>query len=325
MKKMTKKEKVEAYLETLMKTEGFVIENLMNMTVYDLFGNAELEGIGKTTLSGALNSFKKKFGLKKSGKGGLVPVKNTKKERVERYLTNLMKSPDFNVDDLLNLTVYDLFGNAELEGIGKTTLSSGISSFKKKYLKIQYTNNIDAEPSFVVENETEASQEEDAVEVETEKEAEAEVEEEVEIKGEEEDGEGDEEENDSFEDVFLNAIEKEEKRESTSDVPNGGIVKKKRGRKKKVSVEDVETVKISTPSKVIKMDETSEDMDITNTNLSGKDINTLKKLIEYFRNGSLSFMQAEHLELIELKQALEAFGIDYKVIVEQYKKNSGIE
>ncbi len=64
--------------------------------------------------------------------------KNTKKERVERYLANLMKTDDFTVDDLMNLTVYDLFGNAELEGIGKTTLSSGISAFKKKYLKIQY-------------------------------------------------------------------------------------------------------------------------------------------------------------------------------------------
>ena len=80
MKKITKKDKVESYLEDLMKTEGFTTENLMNTTVYDLFGNAELEGIGKTTLSGALNLFKKKYGLKKPGKGGLVPVKNTKKK-----------------------------------------------------------------------------------------------------------------------------------------------------------------------------------------------------------------------------------------------------
>ncbi len=135
---MTKKDRVEKYLEDVMKSDDFTVENLMNMTVYDLFGNAELEGIGKTTLSGALNAFKKKHGLKKAGKGGVVMHKNTKKERVERYLADLMKSDDFTVDDLMNLTVYDLFGNAELEGIGKTTLSSGISAFKKKYLRIQY-------------------------------------------------------------------------------------------------------------------------------------------------------------------------------------------
>jgi hypothetical protein len=138
MKKMTKKDRVEKFLEDKMKSNDFTVENLMNMTVYDLFGNTELEGIGKTTLSGALNAFKKKHGLKKAGKGGVIMHKNTKKERVERYLADLMKSDDFTVDDLLNLTVYDLFGNAELEGIGKTTLSSGISAFKKKYLKIQY-------------------------------------------------------------------------------------------------------------------------------------------------------------------------------------------
>ncbi len=138
MKKMTKKDRVEKYLENIMKADDFKVKNLMNMTVYDLFGNTELDGIGKTTLSGALNTFKKKHGIKKAGKGGVIMHKNTKKERVERYLATLMKSEDFSVDDLMNLTVYDLFGNAELEGIGKTTLSSGISAFKKKYLKIQY-------------------------------------------------------------------------------------------------------------------------------------------------------------------------------------------
>lgn len=138
MKKTTKKDKVEKYLENLMNSEGFTVEKLMGLTVYDLFGNDNLDGIGKTTLSGVLNSFKKKYGLRKAGKGGIIMHKNTKKERVERYLANLMKTDDFTVDDLMNLTVYDLFGNAELEGIGKTTLSSGISAFKKKYLKIQY-------------------------------------------------------------------------------------------------------------------------------------------------------------------------------------------
>ncbi|MBU2514022.1 hypothetical protein KJ966_22025 [bacterium] len=161
MKKMTKKDRVENYIESLMKAEGYTVEKLMNMTVYDLFGNTELKGIGKTTLSGALNSFKKKHGLKKAGKGGIIMHKNTKKERVERYLANLMKTDDFSVDDLMNLTVYDLFGNAELEGIGKTTLSSGISAFKKKYLKIQYDEKAVEANSLLIEGHVEEEIEEE--------------------------------------------------------------------------------------------------------------------------------------------------------------------
>ncbi|MBU2645461.1 hypothetical protein KKI24_12210 [bacterium] len=319
MKKITKKDRVENYLENLMKTDGFTTENLMNMTVYDLFGNAELEGIGKTTLSGALNSFKQKYGLKKPGKGGLIPVKNTKKERVERYLAKLMKSPEFGVDDLMNLTVYDLFGNLELEGIGKTTLSSGISAFKKKYLKIQYSNENVAEEAAlkalkgedhddfgtgeesestagpVTESDDDDLAEDENLELSTKAEDVLESEEEAD---EEED---DEEEDQSFEDVFINVIGKGDKKEKEKP--------KDTDRKKSASLD---RKKLAEP---VKIEDTSLNM------LNYDEIATIKTMISRFKTGKMNIVPPENLELIELKHALRHFGVDYKTILEHYRKN----
>lgn len=256
MKKKTKKDKVEEYLNKLVTSEDFSGENLMNMTVYDLFGNTELEGIGKTTLSGALNSFKKRYSQKKVGKGGMIMHKNTKKERVERYLAGLMKTDDFTVDDLMNLTVYDLFGNAELEGIGKTTLSSGISAFKKKYLKIQYDEKAAEAGSFYGSSGS------------------SEV-------GEEEDQHIDDLE--TFENVVISTLEKEVEMDNGSGLPeNKAIIE----------------------------------------NLNKNEINILKNMIQQFKEGQLEGdASSASLELSELKRALKHFGIEYKTILNQYRKN----
>ena len=316
MKKITKKDRVENYLEDLMKTEGFTSENLMNMTVYDLFGNAELEGIGKTTLSGALNSFKQKYGLKKPGKGGMVPVKNTKKERVERYLTKLMKSPEFGVDDLMNLTVYDLFGNSELEGIGKTTLSSGISAFKKKYLKIQYSNEV------VEENRKLKAENSDTVDnLMTDEEADAltDFEEDIDDDDEIEDDDSldllekddtddsdtdddEEEEDESFEDVFINVIVKEDQKDKEKS--DDTAPKKGKSLEKRKQAEAVQTEGASL------------------SNLNRDEVVTLKKMISRFKTGKMNIVSPENLELIELKHALRFFGVDYKTILEHYRKNT---
>jgi hypothetical protein len=256
MKKMTKKDRVEEYLNKLMASEEFTCENLMNMTVYDLFGNTELEGIGKTTLSGALNSFKKRYGLKKAGKGGMIMHKNTKKERVERYLANLMKTDDFTVDDLLNLTVYDLFGNAELEGIGKTTLSSGISAFKKKYLKIQYDEKAaEAGGYFGSAGSAEAGEEEDQHIEDLE----------------------------TFENVVISTLEKEVEMDNGPSLPENKA---------------------------------------TADNLNKNEINILKDMIQQFKDGQLEGeTSSSTMELSELKRALKHFGIEYKTILNQYRKN----
>ncbi len=299
MKKTTKKDRVEQYLEELMKSDGFTVESLMNLTVYDLFGNAELEGIGKTTLSGALNSFKKKHGLKKAGKGGIIMHKNTKKERVERYLANLMKSDDFSVHDLMNLTVYDLFGNAELEGIGKTTLSSGISAFKKKYLKIQYDDKAAEANNTIVDGIEEGVVDVD-VEVKVTADAEIDMEEKMKIEVEEiEEGEieeGDEEQQteepiddqESFEDVLLSAIEKNDMTE-----------------------EQLSPSTTSATGKQSIIDQLSEG-----------EVNVLKSMIYQFKNGQMgSDNSRANLELTELKHALKHFGIEYKTILDQYRRN----
>jgi len=309
MKKITKKDRVENYLEDLMKTEGFTTENLMNMTVYDLFGNAELEGTGKTTLSGALNSFKQKYGLKKPGKGGLVPVKNTKKERVERYLTKLMKSPEFGVDDLMNLTVYDLFGNSELEGIGKTTLSSGISAFKKKFLKIQYSNDSIDES---LKNKPKSSEKDEIFDDETDgaldsgsentlahnEEPSSDIPENDTLPRE--DSEDDEDEDDaSFEDVFINVIVKEDQKEKGKTEEKGtrdGTLASKKSTGKN------DTTLLG--------------------NLDRDEIVTLKKMVNRFKNGKMNIVSPENLELVELKHALRYFGVDYKTILEHYRKNA---
>lgn len=314
MKKITKKDRVENYLEDLMKTDGFSTEDLMNMTVYDLFGNAELEGIGKTTLSGSLNAFKQKHGLKKPGKGGLVPVKNTKKERVERYLTKLMKSPEFGVDDLMNLTVYDLFGNSELEGIGKTTLSSGISAFKKKYLKIQYSSEIVEEKKMkdkAADNILSDDEVEELTEM-TDEIEEDELEEEsmdlLDSEDNNDDGDDDpfeeeeEEEDESFEDVFINVIVKEDQKEKEQSVSK--TQKKGKPSPKKKQQDD----QLVAPASLSSLDR--------------EEIVTLKRMISRFKTGKMNIVSPENLELIEMKHALRFFGIDYKTILEHYRKNA---
>jgi hypothetical protein len=273
MKKMTKKERVEQYLDDIVNQAGFEVDNLLNTTVYDLIDDAKLEGIGKTTLSSALNDYKKRYGQNKAGKGGVISIKNTKKERVERYLSTLMKQPVFTVEDLMNLTVYDLFGNSELEGIGKTTLSSGISAFKKKYLKIQY----DEEPIL------------DPVDQEESEVVETEPEEEVDLAFVEE----------AFEDVIINTIEKEGKKERS---------------KKKQKVKE-----IVAPQKPIENKTTK--VATKNVNLDSSDLLTIKQMIQQYQSGQSTSVQPDNLELIELKHALKFFGIDFKMILEHYRKN----
>ncbi len=360
MKKMTKKERVEDYMENLMTSEEFTVENLMSMTVYDLFGNAQLEGIGKTTLSGALNAFKKRHGLKKTGKGGVVPVKNTKKERVERYLTNVMKQDGFSVDDLMNLTVYDLFGNAELEGIGKTTLSSGISAFKKKFLKVQYRDDAIGKggPAALAAFDKKKVFEEPELPASL-RQAFAEPEEAAEELNETYD-------EDSFEDVLINTIGKEDAPkpvvEEKHEVMKHEVmkkpkitIKKKGKRKKKKDVlrkEVVPTIVKETTREVPQVSNTAPVRSI----FDDSEMSVLKAMINQFNKETTVAVPsepivavpsepivavpsepvavipkepalpvpsaAEKMELIELKHALKYFGIDYQSVVKRYRENA---
>ncbi len=61
MAKENKKSRVEEYLNDLMESEGFTIEDLIELTVDDLLKESSLEGIGKITLSSVLSDYKSKY------------------------------------------------------------------------------------------------------------------------------------------------------------------------------------------------------------------------------------------------------------------------
>ncbi len=60
-------------------------------------------------------------------------MKESKREQVENYLNDLMESNSFSIDNLFELTIEDLIKVSQLEGIGKITMSTVLSSYKRKY------------------------------------------------------------------------------------------------------------------------------------------------------------------------------------------------
>ena len=58
-----------------------------------------------------------------------------------------------------------------------------------------------------------------------------------------------------------------------------------------------------------------------NINLDSSDLLTIKQMIQQYQSGQSTSVQPENLELIELKHALKFFGIDFKMILEHYRKN----
>ncbi len=61
MKEKTKKEQVEDYLNKLIESDDFTIDNLLDLTVADLAEVPELNKIGKITISNCLSKFKHKY------------------------------------------------------------------------------------------------------------------------------------------------------------------------------------------------------------------------------------------------------------------------
>lgn len=64
MKKPTKKQRVEKYLNQLMKGRYFKIEDLLSLTSGKLQENTPLLDISQSTITPVLNSFKEKYGSK---------------------------------------------------------------------------------------------------------------------------------------------------------------------------------------------------------------------------------------------------------------------
>ncbi len=57
----------------------------------------------------------------------------TKKQRVEKYLNQLMKGRYFKIDDLLSLSASKLRENTPLLDISETTIVSVLNAYKAKY------------------------------------------------------------------------------------------------------------------------------------------------------------------------------------------------
>ncbi len=60
-------------------------------------------------------------------------AKLKKKQRVEKYLNQLMKGRFFTVDDLLSLTIRDLQENTPLLDISRPTIAGVLKTYKDKY------------------------------------------------------------------------------------------------------------------------------------------------------------------------------------------------
>jgi len=56
-----------------------------------------------------------------------------KKQRVEKYLNQLMKGRFFKIEDLLSLTIRDLQENTPLLDISRPTIATVLKAFKEKY------------------------------------------------------------------------------------------------------------------------------------------------------------------------------------------------
>ena len=54
-------------------------------------------------------------------------------ERVVKYLDEITSMRRFQIDILMDMSVYDLYGNASLDGIGKDTIAEVLDKYKKTY------------------------------------------------------------------------------------------------------------------------------------------------------------------------------------------------
>ena len=61
MDELSEEEKIVKYLDEITSMRRFQTEILMEMSVYDLYGNASLDGIGKDMIAGVLDQYKKNY------------------------------------------------------------------------------------------------------------------------------------------------------------------------------------------------------------------------------------------------------------------------
>lgn len=136
MAKLKKFQRVADYLRRLKDQERTTLPELMKLHFKDLVGLPEFEGIGERTISNALKAFKKELGVLPQGE--MV----SKRQKVKKYLERQLQRGEMTGDFLLKLRYQDLMEKEALKGIGKTTISCALSSFKKDYEKKTFEDNI---------------------------------------------------------------------------------------------------------------------------------------------------------------------------------------
>ena len=64
MEELTEVERIVKYLDEITSMRRFQTEILMDLSVYDLYGNASLDGIGKDTIAEVLDKYKIEYNEK---------------------------------------------------------------------------------------------------------------------------------------------------------------------------------------------------------------------------------------------------------------------
>lgn len=136
MAKIKKYQKVESYLHQLKEQEQMSSHDMMKLHFKDLLGLPELDGIGDRTISNVLKSFKKELGVLPREE----PI--SKRQKVRNYLDEQLQSENMDSEELMELRYQDLMERDALKGIGKTTISCALSSYKKNFEKKMFESNI---------------------------------------------------------------------------------------------------------------------------------------------------------------------------------------
>ena len=134
--KVKKFERVETYLNKLMKQKNQSTDYLSQLTYKDLMIVPELEGIGERTIANTLNAFKQDYGIKN------VKRTRTKRKKVEDYFTGLIEDGQMSIELLMEKRYNDFQDVEELQGIGKTTITCALSDFKKEHASHHFEESI---------------------------------------------------------------------------------------------------------------------------------------------------------------------------------------
>jgi len=136
MAKLKKYQRVENYLRQLKERGDMTLPALMKLHFRDLVDIPEFKGIGERTISNVFKAFKKELGVLPKGK--II----SKRQLVKEYLDQQLQSCEMSSEQMLELRYQDLMGKEPLKGIGKTTVSCALSTFKKTYEKQVFESNI---------------------------------------------------------------------------------------------------------------------------------------------------------------------------------------